>query len=257
MVLSFNLDAPGGSAPTASGGGKGKGSGGSGTAGGGSSSSGSGGSISMHVEAEEIGGSKVTVAALLTELGSQCSSSADAFVQMVKFLCTTQKFVYDEDQISALIVEAVSNWSRPSQPGYGESSMGAGGRFMEAGDGKGGLALSLLQNFMESEPGKDLKFTKEGSSEPWNMEKILSGIRQCNSLLAKKSVDWNKVACFVDRRRLVLYSDDSCELLVDIFKKLSGKAFPSEVLVVPWKNPVAQFNLLAMRQDQTTARWSI
>ena len=159
MVLSFNLDAPSTSGPAASGGGsKSKGSG----SGGGSSSSGSGGSISSYVEVEETGGSKVTVATLLTELGSQCSSSADAFVQMVKFLCTTQKFVYDEDQIAALIVEAVSYWSRPPQPGYGESFITERG-FMQNGgrDGKGGMALSLLQNFMESEPGKDLNFDKE------------------------------------------------------------------------------------------------
>ena len=74
------------------------------------------------MEVEETGGSKVTVATLLTELGSQCSSSADAFVQMVKFLCTTQKFVYDEDQITALIVEAVSYWSEPPRPGTGKDS---------------------------------------------------------------------------------------------------------------------------------------
>ena len=198
--------------------------------------------------ASEVKEEKAAIATLLTEMGSGCSKTPECFLSVVKFLVSSQKIPFDDEQVSALLVESVCVWSNSNA----ENTDGT----------KFGMQMSLLKMFMDSgEASKDFDFDTTGSGTaiiPWNMDNVLTGIQLCisNFVTNPSKLDWLKIAQSLDRKSLRLFSDYGCDLLVDMYCKISGTNFPASVLTANWDNRFAQFVLLAWLSSKTFANIS-
>jgi hypothetical protein len=191
----------------------------------------------------EVKEEKASLATLLTEMGSGCSKTPECFLSVVKFLVSSQKIPFDDEQVSALLVESVCIWSNSNA----ENTDGT----------KFGMQMSLLKMFMDSgEASKDFDFDTAGSGTaviPWNTDNVLAGVQLCIShfVTNPSKLDWLKIAQSLDRKSLRLFSDYGCDLLVDMYCKISGTSFPTSVLTANWDNRFAQFVLLAWLSSKT------